>query len=295
MSTDWEEKFKQWAKAPSQTEQDKANNAEVAVRKSIDISSVLKQKSIRVFPQGSYRNKTNISSESDVDICVLCSDTFYFDLPEGSSRTGFGITPAEYEYSIYKDDVESALVSHFGREAVTRGRKAFDIHENSNRIDADVIPCFEYRRYNNDGTFTEGTAFIPDNGGRVINWPEQNYENGKKKNDDTKRGFKAGVRILKNLKHEMEEEGHNEAKAIPSFLCECLAWNVPDEGFLHGDYTADVRYMLMHLFNNTIKFEDCKEWGEINELKYLFRTSQAWTLKETHDFISSAWDYIGFG
>ena len=34
--------------------------------------------------------------------------------------------------------------------------------------------------------------------------------------------------------------------------------------------------------------------GEINELKYLFRDGQPWTMTQAHDFVSSVWDYLEF-
>jgi hypothetical protein len=43
-----------------------------------------------------------------------------------------------------------------------------------------------------------------------------------------------------------------------------------------------------------MKSQDCTEWGEINELKYLFRISQPWTMEQAHAFVSAAWDYLGF-
>lgn len=92
----------------------------------------------------------------------------------------------------------------------------------------------------------------------------------------------------------MEEENIAGARAVPSYLIECLAWNVPNEGFNRSTYTADVRWALAHLFNETRAIESCKEWGEINELKYLFGGHQPWTLGQAHAFASAAWDYLGF-
>ncbi|HEV2146526.1 MAG TPA: hypothetical protein VGR37_03835 [Longimicrobiaceae bacterium] len=56
----------------------------------------------------------------------------------------------------------------------------------------------------------------------------------------------------------------------------------------------DMRWILAHLFNHTRSFSECDECGEVNELKYLFRTSQPWTREQAHSFISAAWDYLGF-
>lgn len=292
----WEEQFKKWAGPPGVTEQSKCENAERVCRKAIAASSILASRRVTVIPQGSYRNRTNCGAVSDVDICALYTDnTFFFDLPAGMTIQNFGIRiPADYPYAQYKNEVEQALVSYLGRSGVTRGDKAFDVHENTYRIDADVVPCFEYRRYDTSGRYIPGTAFLADSGKRIINYPEQNYRNGVKKNDDTGRRFKAVVRILKSLRAAMEADNIPAAKPIPSYLVECLVWNVPNVGFGHDTYTADVRYALAHLFNNTRRDDDCKEWGEVNELKYLFRPTQPWTKDQAHAFVSAAWDYVGF-
>lgn len=173
MNRNWESTFRSWGQAPSQTERTKCENAEQAVRKAIAASSVLAARSINVFAQGSYANRTNVRQDSDVDICVLCRDVFYYDLPAGVLRETYGITPANYEYAQFKNEVGAALTDYFGRAAVTRGNKAFDVHANSYRVDADVVPAFEYRRYTSVSAYHEGTKFLPDNGGEVINWPTQ--------------------------------------------------------------------------------------------------------------------------
>jgi len=291
----WENIFLTWAKSPSVSEQEKCDNAERAVRKAVENSSELSSRSVRVFPQGSYRNRTNVGTESDVDIGVLCTDTFYFDLPEGFTREDFGINPATYIHSQFKNHLHEGLNSYFGSGSIERGNKAFDVHENTYRIDADVVPYFEYRLYQKDGSYLTGVCFFTDKNEFIINWPEQNYENGVAKNDDTGERFKAITRTIKSLRTKMAEDGIIVAKPIPSYLIECMLWNVPKEGFNHDTYEADVRYVLAHLFNNTQKFDDCKEWREVNELKYLFRDAlQSWTLTQAHNFISEAWDYIGF-
>jgi predicted nucleotidyltransferase len=294
VSRDWESTFRSWGQAPSQTERDKCENAKQAVRKAIAASSALAARSINVFAQGSYANRTNVRQDSDVDICVLCRDVFYYDLPAGVLRELYGITPASYEYAQFKNEVGAALTDYFSYSAVIRGNKAFDVHANSYRVDADVVPNFEYRRYTSASAYNEGIKFIPDNGGEVINWPTQNYDNGVSKNQRTGERFKAIVRIMKRLRNEMNEAAIGAAKPIPSFLNECLVWNVPNEGFGHDTYKEDVRFVIVHLWNNTRTVDSCSEWGEINELKYLFRNAQPWTREQTNTFLQAAWTYIGF-
>jgi hypothetical protein len=296
----WEETFEAWAKPPGVTEETKCENAERAVRKAIEASAKLQHYNIKVFTQGSYRNRTNVRIESDVDICVLCTNIYFtdFSMVEGLTDASVGLVNCPYTYAEFRNDVGDALRAQFGASFVARGNKAFDVHENTYRVDADVVACFTHRRYHKnvlgDVGFIEGAELRADNGGRVTNWPEQGYQNGVEKNDATSRRFKAVVRILKRLRNYMSEKGVAIADDFPSFLIECLVWNVPNEGLGHSTRTADVRFALAHIFNSTLAIDKCSEWGEINELKYLFRAGQPWTLVQAHAFASAAWDFLGF-
>ena len=110
MGANWEETLSGWATAPSETAREKAENAERMVRKAIAASGVLGEHSIEVFAQGSYRNRTNVRQESDVDICVRCMDTFFsdFDFAGGLTRNDAGIVDSSYTYSQFKNDVGEA-------------------------------------------------------------------------------------------------------------------------------------------------------------------------------------------
>jgi predicted nucleotidyltransferase len=296
---DWEATFSCWGAALGTTEQTKCDNAERAIRKAIAASTKLSSKSIEVFAQGSYANRTNVRQDSDVDVCVMYTGAFFpdYSMSEGLSGSVLGFSDTIYKYAEFKNDVEAALVSYFGNGSVTRGNKAFDIHQNTYRIDADVVPAFEHRRFH--GTpenhwYHSGTQIIPTNGAKIINWPRQNYANGVEKNDETGRGFKAVTRILKRLRNEMADDGYDAAEPIPSYLIECLVWNVPNYDLGHDALQADVRHALAHLWNETRIDATCNEWGEVNELKYLFRPRQPWNREQVNTFLQAAWDYIGF-
>ncbi len=294
MARDWESTFRNWASPPSKTEQKRCENAITAIKNAIARSPHLNHRNIEVFTQGSYRNNTNVRQDSDIDIGILCHDVFFDDYPKGYSRDDFGFIAATYHYPQFKNEVERALVDYFGTSAVSRGNKAFDIKENSYHVDADVAPFFEHRRYSTNGSFLEGIELRPDNGGRIINWPERHYDNGVSKNKRTGKRYKAMVRILKKLCNEMTDKRIPAARPIPGFLNECLVWNVPDSKFGNNSYVNDVRSCLAFLFNNTMSDENCSEWGEVSELKYLFRGHQKWTWQQAHSFLSATWNYVGF-
>ncbi len=297
-----EDVFRNWAKPPSDTEQEKATNAVNAIRGAISNNDKLSSLSIDVFPQGSYRANTNVRNDSDVDICVCLRSTFYYDLPTKPPNRpeDYGITPGSgMDFSDFKNLVETALVSRFGRSSVKRGNKAFDIHESTYRLDADVLASFEYRRYTGidvygNQNYHGGIKFIGDDRNPIINWPEQNYSNGVTKNSNTSYRYKAMIRILKRLRNDMQEKNITEARNIASSLIESLVWNVPNEGFGHDEYSADVRYVLEHIFNETRDDARCNEWGEVNELKYLFRATQPWTRVQANSFLHAAWNHLGF-
>jgi predicted nucleotidyltransferase len=295
----WEETLTAWAKGPGTTEQEKSENAERAVKKAVAASERLSAMDVSVFLQGSYRARTNTKQDSDVDICVRLNSTFFDEYPAGKTRSDFGNILGTISFAEYKGLVHAALDSYLGQRNITPGDKAFDVHENTYRIDADVIPAFEHRRYtgqfNGDGShyYLSGVAFDCESGKRIINWPEQNYLNGQEKHEATGRRYKKMVRILKRLRNVMQEEKIVAANNIASFLIECLVWNVPNEQFSHETYRQDIRAVLAHTFNNTLSDDKCNKWVEENELKYLFHPTQPWTREQAHNFLSAAWDRLG--
>lgn len=303
MARDWEGQLRTWATAPGTVEQQKIDRAEKEIRAAISASRKLAGHSIDVFPQGSYRNRTNVPRESDVDICVRCSDTFYYDFyPENDlAKKAASISPASYGYADFKTDVGAALIARFGGSA-TRGDKAFNVRETTLRVEADVIATFEYRRYTGVGwdgraTYVKpiGTSFYPDSGSaKIINWPQQHYDNGVAKNTSTRERFKAMVRVLKNLRNEMDDQKVAAAAPIASYLVECLVWNVPNAQFGHSTYLDELREALRFLYHGTKTADACKDWGEVNELKYLLRGGQPWTREQVNAFILAAWSYVGF-
>ncbi len=291
--------FRGWAEPPSQSEIDKCDNAVSAIKKAIGANPRLSGMKIKIFPQGSYRARTNVKNASDVDVCVCLQTTFYPDYPNGNTKEYYGNTEGSILFSEFKSLVGNALVNHFGSQSVKRGNKAFDIHENTYRIDADVIAAFAHRRYASNGTNNwitpEGIAFMPDdNSGLIKNWPEQTYNNGVEKNTNTGKRYKPAIRILKKLRDKMQTENISETNNVASFLIESLVWNAPNN--LFGNYLIenDIKAVLRHTYNMTLNESGCKELGEVNELKYLFRTSQPWTREQANKFILKVWNYLGF-
>jgi hypothetical protein len=299
---DWESLLSTWAKPPAETEQSRCDNALSIVRNAVACSPRFNSRSIRVFAQGSYRNRVNVRQDSDVDIGVLCDDTFFYDLPPGVTPQSRLITAPSYVYSQFKNDLHEALANYVGSAGVRRGNKAFKIKETSYHIVADVVPLFEYRAYTSGG-YIAGVSLAPDNGCRIDNFPERvvptwpdlplHYENGVAKNTATGRRFKSVVRIVKKLRNLMADAGNEVAKPIPGYLIECLVWNANNISFNHNTWLETARTVLGMIWAATSQDDTCKDWREVDNLKLLFHPNQPWSRQQANAFVSSAWQLIG--
>ncbi|MXW83867.1 MAG: nucleotidyltransferase [Rhodothermaceae bacterium] len=258
------------------------------------------------FVQGSYRNRVTVRRDSDVNVGVMCHDAFLPQYPRGMTHADFGNTDSQYSFSQFKDELEKALVLHFGRTSVARGNKSLTVREHTNRVEADVTPFFEFRDYENKTPYVQyvaGVALFTDGGKRIENYPEQllpywpsiplHYENGIAKNRETLRRFKGVVRILKRLRNTIAESGNNMVQSVPGYLIECLTWNVPNQEFLRDSLCARVQAVLAYVWSNTREDSLCNSWCEVDNTKYLFHWTQPWTREAAHAFADAALRYLG--
>lgn len=305
MAIDWEQTFRAWSKPSSDTESEKQENAERMVGDALRMHEPLQARDIKIIAQGSYRNNTNVRQESDVDICICCMNPFFADYTFADyTATDIGNVSAAYSYTQFKAEVQAALEAKFGKAGITRGKKAFDVHATTYRVDADVVPAFAYRMYLKKqlNYYTrlyvmpyvqpEGTKFITDKGETITNWPEQHYSNGIEKNKNTGGRFKLIVRAVKRLNLYLAEKEVSGASAVPSYLVECLLFNVPEPVFAGDSYTDNVKNALLACFEATKNDAACEKWLEVNRIKFLFHASQPWTRQQAYDFVLAAWYYV---
>ncbi|MBL4664163.1 MAG: nucleotidyltransferase [Flavobacteriaceae bacterium] len=293
-----EETLKNWIKPPSDTEETKLSNAERMVREAITEDEKLGKKSTETFGQGSYANNTNVKIDSDIDINVRYTGGFYFDLPKDTEEEDVGLdklSGSKYTYSKFKDHVERALVNKFGKSEVIRNDKCITIIGNSYRVETDVVPTWNHRQYYKNGNYVLGAQFKTDNGKWILNYPKQHLENGIDKNNNTYRRFKRLTRIHKRLRNKMIQDGIDIDDCIKSFLIESLVWNVPNKIFNDYDtWDERLKQSIIYLYEKTKNRDDCKEWGEVSELLYLFHSSKKWSRSNVNEYLVQAWSYLEY-
>lgn len=250
---------------------------------------------LAVYAKGSYANNTNVRTDSDVDIAVQCGEVIYWD--EATQGVHPPATPYKGIWTPAKlrSELGAALRAKFPGQVDSSGSTAFRIHSSSARVDADVVPCFDYRYYFSGGGSREGTKVFKKDASSLINYPAQQLEKGRAKNNRTNQYYKKAVRIMKRVENAMVNDGaHRE---VPSFLVECLVYNCPDQIFMESTWTKTVRAIIVHIWNGLDGPEpttQSERWLEVSECKYLFAGGQAWTRADGRAFAKAAWNYLGF-
>lgn len=211
-------------------------------------------KSRDVFLQGSYGNDTNIYAESDVDVMMLTDSIYYYDTfalsPQELQSFYTSFTAATYTYPEYKSQVVQALQKSFGQNDVRPGEKAVKIKASGNRRSSDVVVATEFRRYYSGPSgllYVPGICFFTSAGKQISNYPKQHSANLTTKHQATYQWFKPMVRILKNMRSKLEDDGVLAAGSAPSYFIEGLLYNVPNDKFgkSYGDsFVAAVNWIL---------------------------------------------------
>jgi len=207
-----------------------------------------------IFLQGSYGNDTNIYAESDVDVVIRLDSIFYYDIDSLSADEQAlfrkNLSAASYSYDAFKSGVVEALEKRFGKSSVDAGNKAINIKADGNRRKADVLVCADFRNYRSysaqGGSYEEGICFWNDAGKRIANYPRHHSANCTTKHKNTSGYFKPMVRILKNMRSKLVDDGVLAAGIAPSYYIEGLLYNVPTDKFggTFGDsFVAAINWM----------------------------------------------------
>ena len=260
------------------------------VRESL-ATAKLNNMSYTVYPQGSYANKTNISSASDVDMVIALKSAFYPDKTE--------LSPPEWEeYAKYferasitwhefREVVVAFLRSHF---FVTEGSKCVRVRSNFIRLPLDVLICLDHRYYQSFPSFagqifTEGVQFYASGDRKIVNYPKRHISACARKDNWTNGAYRRVVRIAKNARNKLSSEDGTGVgtDTAPSYFLESLLWNVPDERY-GGNIENTYRQVVEWLNNDS---------SPLGQMDFPSRTGKLFRYRTRHvlDQIERAHDH----
>lgn len=231
-------------------------------------------KDFETFLQGSYGNDTNVWADSDVDIVIRLSSIFYSDTsdltPADKANYDSKRSSAEYTLPKFKEEVTTWLTKSFGN-GVDGSGKAIYVPGNGNRRDADVLACAEHHHYtsypaNGQPAYREGIVFWAKDGTKIVNYPKQHSANCTTKHQNTNGYFKPTVRIFKNIRNRMVNEGRLQEGIAPSYFLEGMLWNVPNNLF-----GTSYQNTVINCFNHIYGTQDKSNLTCANGIHFLLR------------------------
>jgi hypothetical protein len=192
--------------------------AEGVLREDLSRSPLLDPRTYEIFGQGSRVNNTHLDHTSDIDLVLMLTTPFAGD---GWER--------------FRDDVLAVLgESH----TVRMGRRCLNVDDPDSLFGemVDVLVATEHRWYPvpGSGHYEQGVFFRDQEGRPIVNFPKQHRRNGDAKDLRTGGRFKHAVRTAKRARRLAESEHMIADGAGPSYLIECLLFNVPDRVYLAG-------------------------------------------------------------
>jgi len=194
-----------------------------------------------VYLQGSYKNSTNVTKTSDVDLVVQMK-TIWRDNKESLSEDQLAKYEATYRnvsyaFGDFRHAILHAVQAYFGMENVTNANKCIKIKEHGRYCNADVIASFTYRHYGmferiDKQDFKEGMCFITNDGEFIRDFPKLHYDALIKKSEATNGTFKETVRMFKNIRDDLIDRRVLYPDVAKSYFVENLLYFLPDSCFI---------------------------------------------------------------
>jgi hypothetical protein len=282
--------FESWIKGSSDAERAHQVRAVAEVEGAIVGHPQFQSASVRVYARGSYRNKTCIPLDSDIDIlvedrAVVCSD----EAPHIAGPRAFP-SAAGNPYPLYwRESIIQALIAAFGEGRVdTAGDVAIVVRPGEpGSPSIDVVPSFSYRSLT-EGDQLWGIAALTKDSRYIVNYPQQQLINGRQKNSRSGGRYKKYARAIKAAENLLSSSG--QMPAVSSYLLECLIWNAPIDvlrsGSLREGFTATLCWLWEHL-SNTSQYLD---WLEPDGIKSLFHPNQRWNVESARQVVCCIMD-----
>jgi Nucleotidyltransferase domain len=226
--------------------------AERMLREALCRSSLLDSRRYEIFCQGSRVNNTYIEDASDIDLVLMLRMPFESNIEDldaaGMNSLSERHQVSPYGWGDFRDDVLATLSESY---VVSMGRRCVNVEAPDSLFGemVDILLAKEYRLYSafpGPGVelYEQGVFFRDREGQPIVNFPKQHRRNGDEKDLRTGGRFKGVVRTTKKIRRLAERERMITEGAAPSYLLECLLYNVPDHVYRTSSLTDAYRRAL---------------------------------------------------
>ena len=267
-----------------------AKNTHAAIRNALERHQWPEGVRYRTYLQGSYRNNTHLRRQSDVDVVVELTSLPVRDdslLPDSQKRLLNARFPdPDYGWRRFRRDVIRAITASFGESRVREGKKTLKLVMESPQIPVDVVVAVRYLKYTKYSgrrsyKHTEGLGlYLPTESRWTVSYPHVHQRNGVEKEKATNWWFRRCIRMFKNARAQLVEEGKLGPDTARSYQLECLLYNVPDR-LLRGSYQSAYSSVLCWLSRNDLSRFSCQ-----NKLVPLFDgTPDSWNERDARILI----------
>ena len=268
-----------------------AKNTHAAIRNALARHEWPEDVRYTTYMQGSYRNSTHVRRQSDVDVVVQLTSLPVRDgslLPGPQKRLLEEKFPKpEYGWRQFRSDVLKAITAAFGEPRVREGKKTLKLVMESPDIPVDVVVAvrhLKYSEYYGQRSYKniEGLGlYLPTEKRWTVSYPHIHRRNGVKKERSTDWWFRRCIRMFKNARFQIVEEGRLGPATARPYHIECLLYNVPDR-LLGGSCQSAYSYALYWLDRNDLTQFSCQ-----NQLVRLFDGGpDSWTEKDARTLIN---------
>jgi len=268
-----------------------AQNTHTSIRNAINVYQKWPTEiTYNAYLQGSYINATNIYSNSDVDLIVEMTFSFYSNLTH-EEKVSLKLVPATCEWKEFRSHVIAALIEYYGSNLIdTSGSKSVKVIPDSGRLKADVVIAATYRHYENLSVRSEGITLwkLPNMSDQIINYPKLHINNGANKNSDRRTAgrYKPTIRIFKNAREKIYLNKPQLKNKFPSYFIEGLLYNVPDEkynsGSIQEQFVDILNWLHCEIYSERVNNLICQ-----NEMHYLFGNSTVnWNILDAREYIA---------
>jgi len=232
-----------------------------------------------------------VYNSGDVDILVIRTDTFHGDfshVPDHAASHAPNRNPQQM-FEEHAEGVYRTLQAQYGTRNVERGEKAIEVDSDELPLGADVVPCLQYRRFwsRQPGNHMKGIVFWTTDGTKIINFPRRHRIMGTRYNEYTNGNYKPTIRILKNFRNTLAENGAIEKENAASYFIECLLSNVETATIAKDDIRDRVEGILDELEADAA--EEFPDYTVQHGMQPLFgdETTQ-WDVEHARAFVTEA-------